>query len=131
MAQLDQTYIDTYIKDGQNSVISLKNFYETILTADADNPSHIIRIPIGDFFIKYRNQLAPIVIDYNVSETYYYQPKTLSYDLYNTTEMWLSLLRVNNMRNVTEFHQPVIKIYNPLDVNELINILFKRDGKMI
>lgn len=130
MASDNQTYIDTYITDGQKEVLSLKNFYDTILTADADNVSHIVRIPIGDFFINYRSQLESIVQYYSMSDRFFYQPKTLSLELYGTTEMWLALLRVNNMRNITEFHLPLIKVYNPADVKELINILFKREGKM-
>ena len=130
MASDNTTYVDSYISEGQKAVLSLKNFYDTVLTADVNNPTHIIRIPIADFFVKYRKELEPTIQYYNVSDGYFYQPKTLSLDLYGTTEMWLSLLRVNNMRNVTEFHLPVIKIYNPTDVKELINILFKREGKL-
>jgi hypothetical protein len=130
MATVDQTYLDTYIQDGQKEVLSLKNFYDTILTADIDDVTKIIRIPMGDFFIKYRSQLDAIVQYYSVSDRFFYQPKSVSLELYGTTEMWLSLLRVNNMRNITEFHQPIIKIYNPTDVKELINILFKREGRV-
>lgn len=130
MPTADQTYIDSYIADGQKSVLSLNNFYETLLTASADNPNHIIRIPISDFFLTYRQQLEPAVQFFNVSERFFYQPKTLSLELYGTTELWLALLRVNNMRNITQFHLPTIKIYNPTDVKELINILFKREGKI-
>jgi hypothetical protein len=131
MATPNQTYIDTYISDGQKSVLSLKNFYTTILTADINDATHVIRIPIEDFFIRYRKQLEPIIQYYSVADSYFYQPKTLSLELYGTTEMWLSLLRVNDMRNITEFHQPIIKIYNPIEVKELINILFKREGRII
>lgn len=130
MASDNTTYVDSYISEGQKAVLSLKNFYDTVLTADVNNPTHIIRIPIADFFVKYRKELEPTIQYYNVSDRYFYQPKTLALDLYGTTEMWLSLLRVNNMRNITEFHLPVIKIYNPTDVKELINILFKREGKL-
>ena len=130
MGSSDQTYIDSYIAEGQKSVLSLQNFYETILTASVDDPTHIIRIPVSDFFLTYRKELEPAVQYYNVSERFFYQPKTLSLELYGTTELWLALLRVNNMRNITEFHLPVIKVYNPTDVKELINILFKREGKI-
>ena len=130
MTSDNTTYVDSYISEGQKEVLSLKNFYDTVLTADVNNPTHIIRIPIADFFVKYRKELEPAIQYYNVSDRYFYQPKTLALDLYGTTEMWLSLLRVNNMRNITEFQLPVIKIYNPTDVKELINILFKREGKL-
>lgn len=125
----DQTYIDEYINDGQQEVLSLKNFYDTILTADIDDVTHIMRIPMGDFFLKYKTQLDSIVQYYSVADRLFYQPKSVSLELYGTTELWLSLLRVNNMRNITEFHLPIIKIYNPTDIKELITILFKREGK--
>ena len=59
----------------------------------------------------------------------FYKPKMVSMELYGTTELWLSLLRVNEMTNITEFHQPLIKVYNPDQVKELITIFFKREGK--
>lgn len=122
------TYIDKYITDGQQSVLSLKNFYETILIGDIDKPDHIFRAPLNDFFIKHRDQLSETDQWYNVPESMFYKPKMVSYELYGTTEMWLALLRLNNMINITEFHSPMIKIYNPYSVEELISIFFKREG---
>lgn len=122
------TYIDSYIKDSELAVMNLKNFYETLLVSDVDNRRHTIRIPINDFFLKYRSQLESSATYYNMTDNYFYKPKTLSYDLYDTTEMWLSLLRLNSMRNIIEFNKSIIKIYNPYQVKNLINIFFKREG---
>lgn len=121
------TYIDEYITDGHKAILSLKNFYNTILISKDDSLQHIYRVPFEDFFIKYKKQLSACVEYYSLPESMYYQPKTVSLELYGTTEMWLSLLRVNGMRNITEFHIPIIKIYNPDEVKELINIFFKRE----
>lgn len=123
------TYVDRFISDGKNQVLSLNNFYETILTRDINNEDSIARIPINDFFIKYREQLEPCIQYYSLPEAMFYKPKSLSYELYGTTELWLALLRVNEMRNTTEFHLPVIKIYNPGKVKDLISIFFKREKK--
>lgn len=128
MAIPDITYIDKYIADGKKDTLSLKNFYETLLVGDIDNPDHIFKTAIGDFFIKYRKELEPIIQYYNISQSYFYKPKSLSYELYGTTELWLSILRLNNMKNITEFHQPIIKIYNPSYLKDLIDIFFKRTG---
>lgn len=128
MALPDITYINKYISDGKKETISLKNFYETILVGDVDNPEHIFRVPISDFFVKYRRELDSIIQYYSVSQSLFYKPKSVSYELYGTTELWLSLLRLNNMRNITEFHQPIIKIYNANSLKELIDIFFKRAG---
>ena len=128
MAIPDITYIDKYISEGKKDTLSLKNFYETLLVGDIDNPDHIFKTTIGDFFIKYRKELEPIIQYYNISQSYFYKPKSVSYELYGTTELWLSILRLNNMKNITEFHQPIIKIYNPSYLKDLIDIFFKRSG---
>ena len=124
------TRIDQYILDGHNSVLSLRNFYDTILVTDDDSRDHISRIPIGDFFLNYRNELKDIVQAYTLSDMHFYRPKSLSLELYGTTEMWLSLMRINEFRSIIEFDLPVIKIYNPTAVRELISIFFKREGKI-
>lgn len=121
------TYMDEYIDDGHKSVLSLNNFYETILVSSDNKPDHIYQTPFSDFFIKYRKELEDAIELYTVPERLFYQPKTLSYELYGTTELWLSILRVNGMRNVTEFHEPIIQVYNPSKLMELINIFFKRE----
>lgn len=123
------TYIDSYINDGQQAVLSLRNFYDTILVNNTNRTDHIYRVPMSDFFVKYRDQLSGIVRYYSVPETMYYKPKMVSYELYDTTELWLSLLRLNDMRNTTEFHMPIIKVYESASLKELINIFFKREGK--
>lgn len=122
------TYMDAFINDGNRETISLNNLYETKLITNADNPSHIYRVPWDDFFIKYRKQLNQIVALYSVPQDRLYKPKMVSYELYGTTELWLGLLRLNNMRNISEFSLPIIKIYSPYQVKELIDIFFKREG---
>lgn len=128
MALPDITYIDKYIADGKKETLSLKNFYETILVGNVDKPDHIYRIPINDFFVKHKSELDSIVQYYSIPQSMFYKPKTVSYELYGTTELWLAILRLNGMRNITEFHQPIIKIYNANSLKELIDIFFKRAG---
>lgn len=131
MSLPNTTYIDSYIRDGQQSVLSIGNFYETMLVGNADNPNHIFRIPINDFFIKYKKELEPTIRIFNVPESMFYKPKMVSYNLYDTTELWLGLLRLNNMRNSTEFYHPIIRIYEPTQLKQLINIFFTREGKRV
>ena len=128
MALPNITYMDKYINDGKKETLSLRNFYESILVGNADNTDHIFKIPINDFFIKYKKELDSIVLYYNVPQSMFYKPKSLSYELYGTTELWLAILRLNEMRNITEFHQPIIKVYDKNYINELIGIFFKRQG---
>ena len=126
----DITYIDQYINDGEKETISLSNLYDTILVGDEDNENNIFRIPINDFFLKYKRELEDCLEYYMLPDTMFYKPKLLSLELYGTTELWLGILRANNMRNVSEFHYPLIKVYNPDRLKDLIKVFFKREEKM-
>jgi hypothetical protein len=125
----DVTYVNKYIKDGKKAILNLKHFHTTILTSDKSK-ENIIRIPINDFFLKYQEELYVGVRVYQLSDHYFYKPKMFSLELYQTTELWLGLLRINAMRNISEFCQPLIKAYDPVKIKELINIFFKREGKI-
>lgn len=125
------TYMDQYIKDGNSDSISLAKLYDSLLVGTTDNPDHIYRTSISDFFLNHRQELETAVKLYQVPQMMFYKPKMVSMELYGTTELWLSLLRVNNMRNITEFHYPIIKVYDPDSLKEYINIFFKREGKSV
>lgn len=121
------TYTDQYILDGKRAVASLSNFYSTMVMKDIDRPDQLFRVPMDDFFIRYRIPLSEIVIEYECPDNMFYQPKTVSYHLYNTTEMWMGLMRLNNMKNITEFIEPIIKVYQPDPLFKLMDIFFKRE----
>lgn len=127
MTELDMTYSENLLTAAQKDPLNIKNFYDSILVGNVDN-DHIYRIGINDFFLKHWNDLKPAVELFPLPDRYFYQPKTLSLELYGTVDLWLALLRVNGMRNVTEFHNPIIRIYNSGKLRELINIFFKRQG---
>jgi hypothetical protein len=126
--QPDITYIEDYIEDGQKATISLSNFYDTILVRNANRENHIYRTAMNDFFLKYRDQLTETIQFYSIPDSMFYKPKSVSMDLYGTTELWLALLRVNDFKSVADFHYNIIKVYSPSDLYELINIFFKRQG---
>lgn len=123
----NNTYMEQYIADGQKSPMSGRKFMDTMLVTSKDNPDHIYRTSFGDFFLRHWKDFKPAMQLYACPQSCYYQPKTLSLMLYGTTELWLALLRANGMKNITEFHSPIILVYNPSKVKELINIFLKRE----
>ena len=127
----DVTWIDKFIREGKSAQVSLHNIYDSMLMMERDNETNMCRIPLYDLFLKHWHQFADTVQDYTLSERHMYQPKTISAEIYGTTEMWLPLLRLNRMRNVTEFTRREIQIYNPTFVKPLIEIFLKRAGKIM
>ena len=127
MSLHNATYINQLIQDGNNDSLGIQNFYSSTLLANQAK-DHIIRIPIGDFFVQHMDEFRDIIQIYNIPETMFYRPKMLSLEVYGTTELWLAILRLNKMRNVTEFHKPVILLWNADSIKELINVFFKREA---
>lgn len=125
----DITYTENYISQGKLNTISLKNLYDTLLVGDIDDDKSFFKIPFDDFFIKYHDELSTSLRLYNLPESMFFQPKAVSLTLYGTTELWLGLLRVNGMRNISEFSIPMIRIYDPDAIQQYIDIFFKRENK--
>lgn len=125
---MDITYIDQNIKDAAKATIKLPNLYYSVIVSNEDK-TEMFRMPIDDFFLRYKRELDECKVYYTINENLYYKPKALSYELYGTTELWLAILRANNMRNSTEFHYPIIKVYDPDRLKELIKVFFKREEK--
>jgi len=122
-------YLDTFISEGNKATVSLHNLYDTQLIMDANNPTHIYRTPFDDFFLKHHNELQSIEKYVQLDQHYYYKPKSVSDILYGTTELWLALLRCNNMKTIPEFCKPIIKIYKPQELADLIRVFFRREDK--
>lgn len=122
------TYIDEAISDADKATVKMPNIYDSILVGSTKD-DNIFRIPTTDFFLKYKRELEGCKVLYSISQELFYKPKLLSLQVYGTTELWLAILRANNMRNVIEFHYPVIQLYDPERLTQLIKVFFKREGK--
>ena len=65
---------------------------------------------------KYIDFLQPSIVDVVLSDSeyskYIYQPKTLCFDMYGTTELWSSVLRINNLTSASEFNIKSLKLFN-------------------
>lgn len=123
------TFIDQYINDGYKETIKLPNLYDTTLISNPDK-THIFRVPTSDFFVKHYDELSKLIIYITVPEKSFYNPKMVSLQYYGTTELWLAILRVNGMKSIIDFKVPVVAIYDPEGLKQLISIFFKREKKI-
>lgn len=122
------TYVESLINKMNKEPQRLDNFHNSLLVST--NPDiHIFKIPIDDIFTKYKNQLFLTITTATISEEEFYKPKLVSERIYGTTELWLALLRLNMMRDVTEFCSPQILIYSPNIFNDLFDLIMQREGK--
>ena len=122
------TYSDKLIKTMNKNSIRIDNFHNSLLVSS--NPNlHVFKIPLDDLFIKYRNHLLLTVTSKALSREEFFRPKLVSYNLYGTTEYWLALLRLNLMKNVTEFCLPQILVFSPNSFIKLIDLILQQEGR--
>lgn len=61
---------------------------------------------------------------------YRYRPKTLSFDLYGTTELGTALMRINGCVTMAEFNFSKLKVYDPSIVTALIEVMNKEKDRI-
>lgn len=88
----------------------------------------------GTVVDRYLPILKKYTVDWTMSPeemmAYAYQPKKLSMFLYGTTEMWSSIMNLNNIYNIAQFNKQTIKVFSE-DVFPIIEeILIRERGEL-
>lgn len=83
---------------------------------------------------KYRDYLQKIIITRTLTDIEYakykFQPKLMSFELYGTTELWSSILSINNLTSASEFTLQKVKLFT-YDIFDVINeILILEDDEI-
>lgn len=116
--------ITELIEWGKNEEISYRNLHTEAYINDLDN-DRIIKIPLNDTMSAYRYFLDPYLIEFELHDEelqlYQFKPKSLSYKLYGTTELWALLLMVNNCISKIDFNKKKIKVLDPKNIKSFIN----------
>ena len=116
--------ITELIEWGKNEEISYRNLHTEAYINDIDN-DRIIKIPLNDTMSAYRYFLDPYLIEFELHDEelqlYQFKPKSLSYKLYGTTELWALLLMINNCVSKIDFNKKKIKVLDPKNIKSFIN----------
>lgn len=104
--------------------ISYRTLHPEATMNDIQN-NRIVKFPFSSIINKYKDFLYNIIIEIELNdeefEIYQYKPKMLSEDLYGTTELWDSILILNNATTVAEFNSKKIKLYDPKKFKKYLN----------
>ena len=60
-------------------------------------------------------------------DKYEYNPKMVSYDLYDTTDYWWLLLQANEMHSAVECNKRKVKYYSKSALKQLIPMILRSD----
>ena len=114
--------IDDMIDYGKTLTISHDKLYLKNKIIDSEGNTTIFNY--SSLLDKYIDNLKPYIVDITLTDEeykkYMYQPKTLSFELYNTTELWSIILKINNILSISEFNLKKLKLFT-MDIFKVIN----------
>ena len=118
------TTIEELVNWGKTQEISYRNLHGEVYINNISN-NEVIRIPLNSVMGEYRYFLEPYTIEITMSDDelylYQYKPKSLSFKLYGTTELWPTLLMINNCISKIDFDKKKIKVLDPKRIKAFIN----------
>lgn len=124
MALIIPTSIPEQVNQAKDMEISYRVLHPTAILHDNISNRDIV-FPFSSVISKYKDFLYEIIItiDLTEEESNYYQfkPKMLSEDLYGTTELWDTILVLNNTVSVSEFKPNKLKVYDPQRLKAYLN----------
>ena len=104
--------------------ISYRTLHPNAILTD-NQTGRIINIPFNSIISKYRNFLdtliIQIILDEKLQNKYQFKPKLVSNDFYKTTELWDSILILNNAISLFDFKPTVLKLYDPNRLKDAVN----------
>jgi hypothetical protein len=128
----EMSNMESLIKAGKNLDISHEKIHFKAFFIDKEN--HKIIINYTSLIDKYYDFLKKIIVDYEMTDEefikYKFQPKRFCMDMYGTTELWSTLLRINNMVSAIQFTNKKIKAFTQ-DIFDVLNeILILEDDRL-
>lgn len=112
------------VNEIRNVEITYDNLHPKALLHDAKTDI-TIRIPYSSITNKYKDYLSTIVITKELTDdekrNYWFKPKTVSYDIYRTTELWDTLLILNYYTSISQFTPNVLRYYDPTRLKAFLN----------
>lgn len=124
------TELVTYGKslDFSHAKIHLKSKF------NVSGDGHVVILNYESLLDKYTDLINDHVTTVTLSDAEYakykFQPKLMCYDTYGTTEIWSSLLRINNLMSASQFTLQTLKMFTS-DIFDVINEIFILEEKTI
>ena len=118
------TTVSEQIQNALNAEVSYRKLHNHAIIVN-NQRGDAIRISIDSIIDKYRYLLEQYIYQYTIPENEFkmfkWNPKMLSYNLYDTTEYWYLLLAINNCVSKIDFVNNTIKIIDPKKLKEFVN----------
>lgn len=112
------------IEEMEDMEISYRTMHDNLMIVNNYHGKELV-VPFSSIVRKYRHFLRPIIATLNLSPTdqrkYRFKPKSLSDDLYDTTEFWSELMVLNKAYSIAMFQPTKVKVYDPNRFKELLN----------
>lgn len=124
--------VEDFIEMGPSDEITYKNF--SILVNFIGEKS-TVEYAQDNIIYDYMDEIMEKAVEIELSDMdyikYKYKPKLLSYDIYDTTELFFVILAMNGMCNIKDFTKRKIKLLYKKDMYDVLNKIYSAEYEYI
>ena len=121
--------VDEFVNLGEQSKDHI-GYADLSYIEKRNNLDFVVKSLLDDYSYEINQMAKDIELTDKVVIKYRYNPKLLSYDLYNTTRLYYVILRINNICNVHEFslENHTIKLLEVADMTSLMSGIYRAEN---
>ena len=121
--------VDEFINLGEQSKDHI-GYADLSYIEKRNNLDFVVKSLLDDYSYEINQMAKDIELTDKAVIKYRYNPKLLSYDLYNTTRLYYVILRINNICNVHEFslENHTIKLLEVADMTSLMSGIYRAEN---
>lgn len=131
MNEIPSTIIEQ-IEDIEDRDINYRTLHVGLNVYNDDKDSRNFKVPYLSILNKHSSILSKIIITRELTSKEYakyaFRPKLFSDDMYGTTELWDTVLFLNNCKSVVDFRLQKVKYYDPDKFKAFIDEIFIVEG---
>lgn len=121
--------VDEFVNLGEQSKDHI-GYADLSYIEKRNNLDFVVKSLLDDYSYEINQMAKDIELTDKAVIKYRYNPKLLSYDLYNTTRLYYVILRINNICNVHEFslENHTIKLLEVADMTSLMSGIYRAEN---
>jgi len=125
----DTTTIEEFVESGSDITITYPNLSFTDMMTNGTWVS--VHNVISDYIDELRNACVNVSLTAEQQFMYFYKPKLLCYDMYGNPELYFIILLINDIADVKEFTNPVVKMLRKSHMSQLLTLIYNAEKQAI
>ena len=111
------------ISSGFHPYFSIKNQNKNNLKISFLENNYVVKNILDDYMFELKRSAVDVKLSDEEYTKYRFRPKLLSYDVYDSTEFFYVILKLNNMYSIKQFDINPLKMLTKNGINNMVEFL--------